>query len=83
MAAIALGYLTGRALRWRPPAFLFVAVVVTLVFFVAAEAAGVVLSNVGAFLAISMLYSLSLILATGPWALSLTSRQPPAKSVSL
>jgi uncharacterized membrane protein YbjE (DUF340 family) len=44
---------------------LFVAVVVTLVFFVAAEAAGVVLSNVGAFLAISMLYSLSLILATG------------------
>jgi uncharacterized membrane protein YbjE (DUF340 family) len=65
VAAIALGYLTGRALRWRPPAFLFVAVVVTLVFFVAAEAAGVVLSNVGAFLAISMLYSLSLILATG------------------
>ncbi|MFZ8838172.1 MAG: hypothetical protein ACO2PM_04430 [Pyrobaculum sp.] len=38
MAAIALGYLTGRALRWRPPAFLFVAVVVTLVFFVAAKA---------------------------------------------
>ncbi len=58
MAAIALGYLTGRVLRWRPPAFLFVAVVVTLVFFVAAEAAGVVLSNAGAFLAISMLYSL-------------------------
>jgi uncharacterized membrane protein YbjE (DUF340 family) len=43
---------------------LFVTVVVTLVFFVAAEAARVVLSNAGAFLAISTLYALSLILAT-------------------
>jgi uncharacterized membrane protein YbjE (DUF340 family) len=65
LVAIAIGYLAGRMLRWRPPAFLFVAVVVTLVFFVAAEAAGVVLSNVGAFLAISTLYALSLVLVTG------------------
>jgi uncharacterized membrane protein YbjE (DUF340 family) len=65
LVAIAIGYLAGRMLRWRPPAFLFVAVVVTLVFFVAAEAAGVVLSNAGAFLAISTLYALSLVLVTG------------------
>jgi uncharacterized membrane protein YbjE (DUF340 family) len=65
LVAIAIGYLAGRMLRWRPPAFLFVAVVVTLVFFVAAEAAGVVLSNAGAFLAISTLYALSLLLVTG------------------
>ncbi len=39
--------------------------VVTLVFFIAAEAAGVVLSNAGAFLAISTLYALSLVLVTG------------------
>ncbi|MCI4446941.1 MAG: hypothetical protein JHC20_03375, partial [Pyrobaculum sp.] len=65
LAAIALGYLAGGMLRWRPPAFSFVAIVVTLVFFVAAEAAGVVLRNVGAFLAISTLYALSLVLVTG------------------
>jgi uncharacterized membrane protein YbjE (DUF340 family) len=65
LVAIAIGYLAGRMLRWRSQAFLFVAVVVMLVFFVTAEAAGVVLGNAGAFLAISTLYALSLVLVTG------------------
>jgi hypothetical protein len=33
LATIAIGYLAGGMLRWRPPAFLFMAVVVMLVFF--------------------------------------------------
>jgi uncharacterized membrane protein YbjE (DUF340 family) len=43
---------------------LFTAVVVVLVFFVAANAAAVVLKNIGVFLALSILYSLALVLIT-------------------
>ncbi len=61
---IVLGYGVGRALRRRPPGFLFTAVVVVLVFFVAANAATVVLSNIGVFLAVSILYALALVFVT-------------------
>jgi hypothetical protein len=42
---------------------LFTAVVVVLVFFVAANAAAVVLRNIGVFLALSILYSLALVIS--------------------
>jgi hypothetical protein len=43
---------------------LFTAVVVVLVFFVAANATAVVLRNIGVFLALSILYSLALVFIT-------------------
>jgi uncharacterized membrane protein YbjE (DUF340 family) len=61
---IVLGYAAGWALKRRPPGFLFTAVVVVLVFFVAANAATVVLRNIGVFLALSILYSLALVFIT-------------------
>jgi len=61
---IVLGYAVGKSLRRRPPGFLFTAVVVVLVFFVAANAATVVLRNIGVFLAVSVLYALALVFVT-------------------
>jgi len=61
---IVLGYAAGWALKRRPPGFLFTAVVVVLVFFVAANTATVVLRNIGVFLALSILYSLALVFLT-------------------
>ena len=58
-----LGYAAGLALKRRPPGFLFTAVVVVLVFLVAANAAAVVLRNIGVFLALSILYSLALVIS--------------------
>ncbi|MEM3996789.1 MAG: LysO family transporter [Pyrobaculum sp.] len=63
LAVIAAGYAFGRAVRRRPPAFLFTALVVALVFFVAAEAADVVWRNVGAFVLIAASYALALVLS--------------------
>lgn len=61
--AIAAGYAAGKALGRRPPQALFTALVVLLVFFVAANAADVVWRNAGLFLAVSAAYALALVLA--------------------
>ncbi|MCU7788287.1 LysO family transporter [Pyrobaculum sp. 3827-6] len=64
LGAIAAGYALGKALRRRPPPWLFTAVVTVLVFFVAANASEVVLRNVGGFLFVSSIYALALVLAS-------------------
>ncbi len=64
LGAIAAGYALGKALRRRPPPWIFTAVVTVLVFFVAANASEVVLRNVGGFLFVSFLYALALVLAS-------------------
>jgi Predicted membrane protein len=73
---IAAGYVVGRAVKRRPPAFLFTLVVVALVFFAAANAAETVFRNVGVFLAVSLLYAFALVFVTG--ALGLLVDKPEA-----
>lgn len=64
IAVTFLGYAAGRALGLRPPAVLFTAVVVVLVFFVSANAGPVVMRNLGLFLAVAAAYALALVLFT-------------------
>lgn len=63
-AAIAVGYALGKATGLRPPSALFTAVVVLLVFNVAAGASDVFISNAGVFLAVSLIYAAALVFAT-------------------
>lgn len=65
MLPIVIGYIAGKILRRRPPALIFTALVVLLVFVVAANTADKVLESVGVFLAVSILYALALVLVTG------------------
>lgn len=62
--AIALGYALGKALKRRPPQWIFTFVVATLVFFVAANASPIIWSNLGGFVAISLTYALALVLTS-------------------
>jgi len=64
VAPIAFGYLIGVIIKRRPPQLLFTVVVVALVFFVSANAAGVVLGNLATFLVASLLYALTLVVVT-------------------
>lgn len=62
--AIALGYALGKALRRRPPQWVFAFVVALLVFLVAANASPIISVNLGGFVAVSLLYALALVFAS-------------------
>lgn len=64
MLPLAVGYAVGKAARVRPPSWLFTALVAVLVFAVSANASGAVLSNPGLYLAVSLVYSLALVLTS-------------------
>jgi len=64
VAPIVFGYLVGAIIKRRPPQLLFTVVVVALVFFVSANAAGAVLGNLATFLVVSLLYALALVVVT-------------------